>query len=155
MRYFFDTSAIVKYYHSETGTQQVSAILAEPESEIRISSLGFLEIQSAFAMKVRSGMLDRQTALMLRSRFLLDIAAGEIEVWSVVSQHFAAAERLVQRHSYASRLRTLDALQLAVAMDLASLNLADRMVVADQALALAAESEGLTVINPEASGSGD
>jgi hypothetical protein len=40
-------------------------------------------------------------------------------------------------------------------MDLASLNLADRMVVADQALALAAESEGLTVINPEASGSGD
>jgi hypothetical protein len=33
--------------------------------------------------------------------------------------HFAAAERLIGRHSFQRRLRTLDALQLAVALDLA------------------------------------
>jgi hypothetical protein len=50
-RYFFDTSAAVKYYHREPGTERVAAIFAEPDRKIQISSLGFLEIQSSFAMK--------------------------------------------------------------------------------------------------------
>ena len=65
-QYFFDTSAIVKYYHSEAGTQAVSDIFTERGRKIRISSLGLLEIQSAIAMKVRSGGLTREAA---RTRF--------------------------------------------------------------------------------------
>lgn len=56
-KYFFDTSARVKYYHAESGTVAVSVIVAEPGSQIRISTLGLLETQAAFAMKVRSGFL--------------------------------------------------------------------------------------------------
>ena len=54
-QYFFDTSAFVKFYHSEVGTPKVSAIFAELNRVIRISSIGVLEIQSAFAMKVSAG----------------------------------------------------------------------------------------------------
>ncbi len=148
-QYFLDTSAAVKYYHVEAGTPRVSALFAEPGRKIRISALGFIEIQSAFAMKVRSGVLDPNAAGMQRSRFLLDIAAGAIEVYSVTEDHFSAAERLIVRLGFQHRLRTLDALQLAVALDLAEQELLDHFVTADQALPEVAAVEGLKVLNPE------
>jgi hypothetical protein len=148
-QYFFDTSAIVKYYHEEAGTPQVAAIFSEPDRKIRISSLGLLEIQSTFAMKVRSGVLDRNAAGTQRARLMLDIAAGDIEVYGMTQEHFVTAERLVGRHGFTHRLRTLDALQLAVALDLSSQTLVDHFVAADQVLGEVAAVEGLKVINPE------
>ncbi len=97
-RYFFDTSAIVKYYHAEPGTEEVLKIFAEPERKIAISSLGFVEIQAAFAMKVRSGALAQSNAGMQRGRLMLDVAAGEIEVYLLTDHHFAVAELLIGRH---------------------------------------------------------
>jgi hypothetical protein len=76
-QYFLDTGALVKYYHSEIGTSVISAMFQEPSRKIRISSLGFLEIQSAFAMKVRSGVLEQQGAKMQRARLMLDCNATE------------------------------------------------------------------------------
>ena len=114
--YFFDTSALVKFYHAEAGTLRVADAFAEPGRNIRISILGFLETQSAFAMKVRTGALERNAAGMQRARLMLDIAAGEIEVLILTREHFEVAARLIGRHSFARRLRTLDALQLAVAV---------------------------------------
>jgi hypothetical protein len=148
--YFFDTSGLVKYYHVEVGTLVVSKIFAERERRIRISSLGVLETQSAFAMKVRSGTLAREGAGLQRARLMLDISAGEIEVFSVSEDHFVAAERLVGRHGFARRLRALDALQLAVALDLHNQGLVDSFVAADQSLCEVAVLEGLNVINPAA-----
>ena len=150
-QYFFDTSAAVKYYHAEAGTQAVSAIFAQPGRKVRISSLGFVEIQAAFAMKVRSGVLDTTAAGMQRARLLLDLAAGDIEVYGLTGDHLASAERLIGRHAFTYRLRTLDALQLAVALDLNAQGLLDYFVVADQALGAVAAIEGLHVINPESS----
>jgi hypothetical protein len=46
-------------------------------------------------------------------------------------------------------LRTLDALQLAVALDLSRQNSLNHFVVADHTLAEIADLEGLKVINPE------
>jgi hypothetical protein len=110
----------------------------------------FLEIQSSFAMKVRSGFLDRRGAGMQRARFLLDIASGDIEVYSLTEDHCISAERLIGRHSFSHRLRTLDALQLAVALDLQSQHLLDHFVAADLALCEVATLEGLNAISPEA-----
>jgi predicted nucleic acid-binding protein len=148
-QYFFDTSAIVKYYHDEPGTAVVSKIFGEADRRIAISSLGFLEIQAAFAMKVRSGVLDPKGAGLQRARLMLDIAAGGIEVYGLTERHFAVAEMLIGRHGFARRLRTLDALQLAVALDLNGQSLMDHFVVADRALAEIAGLEGLAVINPD------
>ena len=77
--YFFDTSALVKYYHVELGSDRVNAIFAEPDRVVRASSLGVLEAQSVFAMKVRSAELKRGVAGLFRARLMLDIAAGSLE----------------------------------------------------------------------------
>ena len=41
---------------------RVLFFLGEPDSEIRISNLTFLEIQSVFGMKVRDGFINREEA---------------------------------------------------------------------------------------------
>jgi hypothetical protein len=79
----------------------------------------------------------------------LDVADSAIEVYKVTEGHFSMAERLVGRHSFSSRLRTLDAIQLAVALDLAEQRLADQFVVADRVLADMAAIESLKILNPE------
>jgi predicted nucleic acid-binding protein len=148
VQYFFDTSALVKYYHKEPGTALVSAIFAEPSRKIRISSLGLLEAQSAFAQKVRAGVITLQDAGLQRAHLMLDIAASAIEVYSVAEDHYTTAARLIGQYSPSSRLRALDALQLAVALDLSSQGLLDTFVVADHPLAEIATREGLKVIEP-------
>ena len=146
---FFDTSALVKYYHVEAGTSAVLDIFAAEGRRIRISTLGLLEAQSAFAMKVRLGEIDRNTAGILRARLMLDIAAGEIEVFTLSREHLELAGRLIGRHSLSTRLRTLDALQLAVAIDLRNITLVDYFEVADKVLFEVAKMEGLAALNPE------
>ena len=123
-------------------------IFAELQTEIRISQLSFVEVQSVFAMKVRGGFIDRKDAGLQRARFVLDVAAGDIEVIRVTTDHFASAERLIGRHSFAKRLRTLDVLQLAVALDLLGRGLLDYFVVADKLLGEVATLEALAVLDP-------
>ncbi len=147
--YFFDTSALVKYYHTELGSDRVNAIFAEPGRVVRVSSLGVLEAQSVFAMKVRSGELEPGVAGLFRARLMLDIAAGSLETYRITSDHFREAERLIGHYAHSQRLRTLDALQLAVALDLKNLNLADFFVAADKALLDTAIAAGFPSINPE------
>ena len=48
-----DTSALVKYYHPEEGTQEVTRIIEEPMSRHYISRLNLVETVSAFAVKFR------------------------------------------------------------------------------------------------------
>ena len=90
-RYFFDTSALVKFYHAEVGTQKVSAIFSEQGREIRISSIGLIEVQSAFAMKVRAGVIDSRLAGQQRAALMLDVASGGIEVYSA-NEHPSSAD---------------------------------------------------------------
>ena len=124
-------------------------MFAEPDRKIRISTLGLLELQSSLAMKVRSGVIDQTVAGIQRARLMLDIAAGDIEVYSVSPDHFALAARLIGKYSFTHRLRTLDSLQLSVALDLSAQNLLDHFVAADRALLDVAALEGLNVVNPE------
>lgn len=55
---------------------------------------------------------------------------------------------LLLRHGQNLPLRTLDALQLAVALDLKAQGLLDFFVCADETLCQVAEKEGITVVNP-------
>ena len=59
------------------------------------------------------------------------------------------AEQLVRRLSLTSNLRTLDALQLAVALGLNKPGRPVQFVCADKALCAVAVGEGVTVIDPE------
>jgi hypothetical protein len=52
LRYFLDTSALVKRYRNEQGTDRVDVLFAEPGAILIVSRLGLVEAVSAVAMKV-------------------------------------------------------------------------------------------------------
>jgi hypothetical protein len=75
-RAYFDTSALVKNYHVESGTAQVQSILGAPGSESFISRLAAVEILSGFAGKVRTGHLSGTDFGILRGRFFQPMSGG-------------------------------------------------------------------------------
>jgi predicted nucleic acid-binding protein len=152
--YFFDTSALAKFYHVELGSGEVESIIRSEESEIRISRLTVVELASAFAIKVRTKVLSQEDAQLLMKQFRHDVVSGRFEVFVIGDAEFRVAEFLIHRHAFHERLRTLDALQLAVGLALRDENLLDYFVSADQTLCRVASLEGLQILNPEATGDG-
>ncbi len=146
--YFLDTSAVAKHYHSEIGTPEVERILAEPGSRHFISRLSTVEIQSVFALKVRTQVITAQDLHQLQKLIFADLSARRFQVLQVVRAHFHEAERLIRKHAPTKSFRTLDSLQLAVALDLGRKGLLDHFVCADDKLCTVAQDEGLSVINP-------
>lgn len=147
--YFFDSSALVKLYHHEIGTLAVDRLANSGGSVVRISRLTPAELISAFAIKVRTQFISRDDADALLRQFQSDIATGKLEVFSISEPQFVMTESLIKRHAFDLRLRTLDALQLAVALRLRDRKLVDQFVAADKVLCQVAELEGFSVINPE------
>jgi uncharacterized protein len=54
MKLFFDTSALVKFFHEEEGTQEVTALITAKDNEIWISELAKIEFLSALYRRVRN-----------------------------------------------------------------------------------------------------
>ena len=133
----------------EAGTQVVDQIIDDTNNRVRVSRLATAELISAFAIKVRTQSISRDDADVFLRQFRGDIATGKLEVFSIREAEFAGAELLVERYAFVSRLRALDALQLAVAMELRNQKLVDHFVAADTILCEVAGLEGFSVINPE------
>jgi uncharacterized protein len=146
---FFDTSAVAKHYRAEVGTARVDALLAEPGAVSLISALSVVELHSVFARLARTGQITAADFHLARGRFLADITTGLWQVVPVTAAHFHHAQQLLVRHGLVRSLRTLDALQLAVALGHRALGPLDAFVCADTNLGNVAALEGLTVINPE------
>ncbi len=125
------------------------AIVLDSASTNQISNLAILETQSAFAMKVRTGVLDKANAEAAMDKVFNDIGNGLFLAVKLDGSDLDDARALVEKYGYNRRMRTLDALQLAVALDLRRRNLLDIFVVADKLLAEIAALEGLLVKNPE------
>jgi predicted nucleic acid-binding protein len=120
-----------------------------PERRIILSKLSVVEIQSVFAVKVRTGVLTKADVDVLRDLLLVHLAAEAFEVFTLTDHHYEMAERLVWRYGFAHRLRTLDALHLAVALDLRAQGLVDYFVASDKVICRVASLEQFAVINPE------
>jgi len=52
--YFPDTSAVARLYHEEIGSDYVESILNQPGSKGIVSRLSLVEMESVFAIKVRT-----------------------------------------------------------------------------------------------------
>lgn len=148
MRYYFDTSALVRYYHAEPGSPRVEAILHEPGAKHVLSWLTVLETQSAFALKVRTTEITAADFGLLRKRLKADIARRQLLVTRVLRRHFDRAEQLLLKYAPQQRLRSLDALHLGVALGLHEQGHIDWIVTADATIDLIAQAEGLGVKNP-------
>lgn len=147
-RFFFDTSALVKSYHVEAGTPLVQAVLATPGSEFFISRLSAVEILSGFARKVRTGTLAASDYGILRKRFFADVRRRSVRPLRILNAHYQLAGDLIGRHALGREFRTLDAIQLAVALHFHRSFPLDHFVCADQRLCDAARLEGLSVMQP-------
>jgi predicted nucleic acid-binding protein len=146
--YFVDTSALAKLYHWEVGSERMEALIEAPDARLIISQLSLVEIESVFATKVRTGVIDKAALAQLRGRFYADLSRGRFEVVLLARRHFQGAESLVRTHALDHALRTLDALQLSVALDLRRRGAASELVTSDRALSEVAALEGLPVVSP-------
>jgi uncharacterized protein len=147
--YFYDTSALVKRYHTELGTDNVDLIFADPTATHTVSQLAAVELLSAFAIKVRMGAVPASSILAASAKFQSDLAGRIIRVLRMRDEHYRIAEELLMRHSVQPGLRTLDALHVAVALDLHQQRQMTHLVAADLNVCAVALAEGLSVINPE------
>ena len=150
-RYFFDSSALVKRYCPEMGTAQVNRLFADSDATHYISRLAVVEVQRAFARRVRTGEIREPELDRLRNIFYNDIGQRLLQVRRLRDFHYHHAVRLVRKYASLQKtplLGTLDALHLASALDLHRNNAVDFFVSADKDLCEAAESEGLSISNP-------
>lgn len=134
MKLFFDTSAFVKRYVAEEGSEAVLELCREAEA-IGLSILCLPELTSTLCRLVRERRLTRTAYGELRARMLADIADADIcDISPVTMRH-----TLGQLESAA--LRTFDAVQLGCAIAYAP----SLFVSADRRQLAAARRAGLSV----------
>jgi hypothetical protein len=147
--HFLDTSALIKHYHAELGTPAVDRLWAEPGARLFISRLGVVETVSVLAKKARSQIISGANFGLLRRRFFADLRQRQPVLVRMLVQHFQEADQLLQRHGLVQSLHALDALQLAVALDLHRRGMIDTVIAADRSFMNVALAEGLKILNPE------
>jgi len=124
-------------------------IITESGSHRFISRFTILEMESALALKFRTGEIDVHALLMARRRLEADLGRRRLLVATVRDSHLRGARQLVMDHGRTEALRGPDALQLSVALGLKRAGLVSVFVAADQKLCRVAVIEGFTTLNPE------
>ena len=135
MRVFFDSSAFVKRYVREAGTDAVLA-WCDQATELCLSGIALPEIVSAFCRLQREERISPLQYRQLKGQLLADIADAAIGDLTpeVIRQAIIGLEKNV--------LRGMDAIHLGSALALQ----ADVFVSADARQCAAAEKAGLRVI---------
>ncbi len=139
--YYVDTSALVKRYHVEPGSQRLDQLFGDPTATFLAANIALTEITSALDRKVQESLLTRDalnTGLAAIARDLLE------DFWLIEIEraHILRSQELILRHY----LRALDALHLSVLSSLQ--DLAPVLVSADQKLLEAAKQERYAVLDP-------
>jgi predicted nucleic acid-binding protein len=144
--YYLDTSALVKLYVREPGTEQVLRLArGAAANQIAVLALAQVEIHSALRRRERAGEIASAAVVQLLERFHRHLEA--VFLRQVITEAtFDVACGLVDRHG----LFALDAVQLAgyVALRTASGANTPIFVSADRQLLEAAEAELAPVLDP-------
>jgi predicted nucleic acid-binding protein len=111
MQYFFDTSALVKIYHQEMGSDRILPLYQGDET-IVISELSKVEFVSTIHKKLRTGEITRDTLDAVKNRFLADCSSRFVVI-HVASFIVDAALDFMNTHGRTNHLFSLDALQIA------------------------------------------
>lgn len=145
---YFDSSALVKRYVTESGTGWIQAWCDDPAQTVAVAEIGLVEIAAALARKLRSGLITPQACQDARAELAID-ARGEYVLVTITRSLIDAAINLTARHP----LRGYDAIHLACALHLNQSLVAQQLVPlvfvsADDNLLAAAAAEGLLTDNP-------
>ncbi|WP_254535962.1 type II toxin-antitoxin system VapC family toxin [Halomarina litorea] len=141
--YFLDTSALVKRYHEEPGTETIDRILDAERNHVVISSLSVVEAASAFRRKHNRGELTEVEMEGLVGAFF----AEALDEFVIVPLADVPQERSLDL-VLVDDLRTLDSLQLATALDLAESVEDLQFVCADRELVAVAANHGIETVVP-------
>lgn len=139
--YFLDTSALVKHYRMEAGSERIDALFADAESDLLISELGIVEFASTFQRLKNRREIEADAFSRALDRFTFD-TTHRLTVLEFRSDSIKLARELVLKRS----LRTLDALQVACALSAKSDDLV--FASADTHLLTAARTNDLQILNP-------
>jgi predicted nucleic acid-binding protein len=144
MNFFFDTSALVKFFHVEVGTDTVTQIIENTTSEVFVSELARLEFISALYRHYRNNTLDEIRLHSATTNFEKQLQSFSVEpVNQIVIDE---AGNLLKKYGKVHGLRTLDALHLG------TFNLISEhgwcFVTADNTLEEVATLSGCLTLNP-------
>ena len=143
--YYFDTSALLKLYIEEQGTEEVLRLVEGPTPHnVAIVGTTILECRSAIRRRERSGEISTLDADLAIDRIEND-ALSRYFVQPLTEAVFSEARRLIDIRP----LKALDALQLAGCLSIrTSVALPMTFICADTRLCDAAIQEGVETINP-------
>jgi predicted nucleic acid-binding protein len=110
MKLFFDTSALVKFFHDEDGTQKVTELINSKENEIWILELACLEFISALFRRFRNNEISEEELDIATSCFENQINWFNVE--PLGNAIFEEAKYLLKKYGKDHGLRTLDAFHL-------------------------------------------
>ena len=147
--YFLDSSALVKRYVAEIGSDWVVG-LCNPalKNDVFIAAITAVEITAAISRRSRAGSINIQDATIVYHQLKNDIES-EYQVIEITDRIINSGMRLAEKYC----LRGYDAVQLAAAESINTLCIANSLpqltfVSADKELNIAAVSAGLLVENP-------
>jgi uncharacterized protein len=143
--YFLDTSALVKLYVQEPGTDRLLPLINDqPQNRFAVLAISVVEVRSAIRRRQRAGDIDPgvATAVLeavqshLESRFIRQAVNDTV---------IDTALEMIDRYA----LRAYDAVQLAGCLTLCTIAAEPfTFVCSDHRLLDAARSERLTVLDP-------
>jgi uncharacterized protein len=141
-----DTSALVKLYIREPGTERMLRLAASPPTQMALLALAEVELRSAVRRRQRAGDLDAKLADDILFRFGRHLETKFLRQ-TLNEVVIETASALLDRHP----LRAYDAIQLSGCLSLRSSASEDPVFVcADANLLKAAEAEGLIPLDPAA-----
>src|SRR4030042_2342077 len=141
---FFDTSALVKFFHEEKGSETVTNLILSKDNEIWISELTRIEFLSAIFRRFRSKEVDAEQLKEAMAGFEEQLVLFNVE--PIGQAILREAEYLLKAYGKTRRVRALDALQLG------TFNLISEkgwvFVAADDFLCEIVNDIGFETINP-------
>lgn len=142
--FFFDTSALVKLYHEEAGTEELTVLIDQENPVIVISSIAAVEMISAMTKKVRTGEIDIPCFNEAVLGFESDLP--NFHVVAIEAKTMERSSDLLKATGLKHALKTVDSLQLASALIFSEMSKLDLFIAADGVLLKISENLGLKVM---------
>jgi predicted nucleic acid-binding protein len=140
--YYLDTSALVKLYHQEKGTRKVEGIFSTEDATITISEIAVVELYSALYKLYRMKEISKDAVEASIKSFEED-CKYRFSINPANADEIYKAKEIIKRYGEEESVRTLDAIQLAVALDNENTVI---FVSADAVLNGIAKKEGLEMV---------
>ena len=138
MNYFFDTSALIKNYIEEIGSDYVSGLM-DGAVKIFVSSITIIECYSTLRRILLEKLITEDEYLHLKNEITYDFGFfNKIEFENITEK----CEQLIDVY----QLKTLDSIQLAASLTVSEE--IDTFVCCDIKLLNAAARENLDILNP-------